>query len=161
MRPAGTRSAINLYPEPLVHRLGSSPRFLIKTRFPNQTGVPFDGWCALATEVSISVLPPRVVANLQLDVLPLPGWVGRQVPDWCGIPCRIGYLILDFPVEASPAPIRLVVWVRVPERSEPWMPAYLLLGTHFLRHYQAEVSIELARVNYARRLTQPCGRILV
>jgi hypothetical protein len=161
MRPAGNRSSISLYPEPRGHHLGSSPRFLLKARLPTNRGNHQEGWCSLATEVSISVLPPRVEAQLQVVVQPLQGWAGRRAPDWCGIPCRIGYFILDFPVDSSPAPIRCVVWVRVPERSETWMPDYLLLGTHFLRHYRAEVSIELGRVNYARRLTQPCGRILI
>jgi hypothetical protein len=160
MRPSGSRQSIALYPEVMNHHLGPSPRFLCQAKFPRPTGDSWDDWCLLSTDTVLAVLPPQVERRLQVAVQPLGGWAGRAVPDWCGVPCRIGYVAVDFPVQPGPAPVRLLVWVRVPSHHEAWMPDYLILGTQFLDRIKAEVHLRLTAVNYARRLTQPCGEIL-
>jgi hypothetical protein len=68
MRPSRARYTVPLYPDPVTHYRGPSPRFLCRARYPTLAGRYRDHWCVLATDTTIAVLPPQVE-----QVLPRPG----------------------------------------------------------------------------------------
>lgn len=156
------RSHIPLYPEPVAHYRGPSPRFLFRARFSAADGRPCDWFGALALETTLSILPPRMLQGQNLTVLPLHGWGGRAVPEWCGIPCEIRYIQFEVRPVGSPAPLVLGVSVRIPTVDAPWMGDYLLLGSDFLRRRQAEVRLQCqAPLRYNPRFTHPCGELIL
>src|SRR5260370_40203489 len=73
-------------------------------------GVWRDQECLLSTGINISVLPLGLMRTMDVDVMPLPGWHGMNVPRWDGIPCTIGRITMEW------AAWRKTLLVRIPVR---------------------------------------------
>jgi hypothetical protein len=79
----------------------------------------------------------------QLDavVMPEPGWTG-PVPDWQGIPCKIGRVEMWLFVEGNLAPHSFSLLVLLPKREAPDAPPFVHLGVQFLLEYRARVRLD-------------------
>jgi hypothetical protein len=108
----------------------------------------------LATSEPFSVLIPSLRDPIDPVILPEPHWQG-PVPDWQGIPCRIGRAELWLPYGDSLTLRPFSPLVLLPERDPPqWLP-YALLGVQFLTEYHAAVSLPCAPGGGPGQLTIP------
>jgi hypothetical protein len=95
----------------------------------------------LATAEPLSVILPSIRDPLDLVCASEPGW-SAPVPDWRGIPCRIGRVEMWLPIEDTFLLRPFSLLALLPERDPPeWLP-YVLLGAQFLQEYQAVVHLE-------------------
>jgi hypothetical protein len=144
-----SRWCVPLYPEAVPHYMGPSPLVVADVTIRNRTGTYTRGFAAVSTALTLSVIPPRMAALLNVQFAPDPRWVGIPVPDWYGVPCEIGGIVVQFPVGWTPPATFYHVLVRRPLRNEPWMGTRLLLGTHFLKQVRAELWVDFANPDYS------------
>jgi hypothetical protein len=145
-------SIIPLYPHLYHHYRGTAVSFFFRGQLNCHNGETIrDQNCLLATEQRISILPKSIRDTLSVQVQLLPGWKGQHIPSWCGVPCKVGRITLHlggftyFPL------------VRLPIRHKLWMPPFLLLGTEFLQHQQAEIHIRCK----ALTKNKSCGELIL
>jgi hypothetical protein len=99
----------------------------------------------LATEEPLSVILPSIRDPLDLVWTPELHWSG-PVPDWRGLPCRIGRVEMWLPIAATAVLRPFSLLALLPERDPPeWLP-YVLLGVQFLQEYRAVVSLDCSQV---------------
>lgn len=93
----------------------------------------------VATDEPLSVMTPSLRGPIDPVITPEPGWQA-PVPDWRGIPCRIGRVVLWLP-DDDPFVLRAFpLLVLLPVRDPPeWLP-YVLLGVQFLMENRAVVN---------------------
>ena len=109
----------------------------------------------LATGHTLSVVPPTIRQNLDLVVMPVPGWRG-QIPTWFGIPCRIGRATIWLPVQAGPIPYReFSLLVLLPTQDLEDAPPFIHVGTQFLLEYKAKVQLDCSSIEGLGRLVIP------
>jgi hypothetical protein len=108
----------------------------------------------LATTEPLSVILPSIRNPLDLVCASEPGWSG-PVPDWRGIPCRIGRAEMWLPVEGTHLLRPFSLLALFPERDPPgWLP-YVLLGAQFLQEYQVIVHLHGSQTPVVGSLTIP------
>jgi hypothetical protein len=128
--------SVLLYPQLWYHYRGSSASFLFDSRVRCDNGeTDTDLECLLESGLGISILPRAVRRRLGVQVQTLPGWQGKSIPTWHGIPCRIGRITLSI------SGFWFNPLVRVPVLKKRWMPPYLLIGTEFLISKKAIVRL--------------------
>jgi hypothetical protein len=87
--------------------------------------------CLVSTGEPFSVVPPQLRHDLDLVVHPELAWTG-PVPDWLGVPCRVGRVELWLPVLGG-QPLRpFPLLALLPRQTVPFLPPYAILGTQFL-----------------------------
>jgi hypothetical protein len=97
---------------------------------------------------------PSIRDPLDVVVTPEPAWTS-PIPDWRGIPCRLGRVEIWLPVEGTLLLRPFSLLMLLPERDPPdWLP-YVLLGVQFLVEYDVSVALECASGLISGRLTIP------
>ena len=134
-----------LFPYPLPYRRPSC-RFLCGTWWVCRSTRRGHTWrqradSLVTTEQPLSVIPPYLRHQLDLDVLPVSGWSGA-IPDWRGIPCQIGRVQACLPIMGSFLPRQFSTLVLLPRREPPDPLPYAYLGVQFLIEYQAQVELD-------------------
>jgi hypothetical protein len=97
---------------------------------------------------------PSIRDPIDPVIVPEPHWQG-PVPDWQGIPCRMGRLEMWLP-GSEPFVLRpFSLLALFPERDpSEWLP-YVLLGVQFLTEYQARVTLECSPTGSRGQLLIP------
>ena len=97
---------------------------------------------------------PSVRDPLDLAWAPEPRW-GGPVPDWRGIPCRLGRVEMWLPGEGTLLLRPFSLLALLPERDPPeWLP-YALLGVQFLQEYRVVVRLDCGQAPAAGSLLIP------
>jgi hypothetical protein len=102
--------------------------------------------CLVSPGEPFSVVPPQIRHDLDLVVLPEPAWPG-SVPDWWGVPCRIGRVELWLPIQGGPPLRSFSLLVLLPARTVPFAPPYIILGSQFLVEYGVELTLNCSSRN--------------
>jgi hypothetical protein len=76
-----------------------------------------------------------------MRVTPEPRWNG-PIPDWQGIPCRIGRLELWLLVQGNLPPRPFSLLALLPKRDAPQSLPYIHLGVQFLLEYRAQLTLD-------------------
>jgi hypothetical protein len=133
-----------LYAFPLPYPLGTC-RFLCEAWWTCKSTAQHT-WrnrsdCVLTTGQLLSVILPQIRHDLDLVVEPEPQWTGA-VPDWEGIPCRIGRVQLWLPVQGN-LPLRpFSLLALFPKRMARHALPYVYLGIQFCLEYRARVVLD-------------------
>jgi hypothetical protein len=147
LSPHSGRWGVPVYGEPVPAHLGPWPRAEVDVSVRNVRGRFARGRAALATDLTVSVIPPDVLTMLGVAFTPDPLWAGFAVDPWCGVPCDIGRIAVQFPVPGRPPPqMWFYIQVRRPVGPQlPWMGTRLLLGSEFMTRSRAEWWLDYAR----------------
>jgi hypothetical protein len=87
------------------------------------------------------VILPSIRHDLDLVVTPEPAW-NATVPDWRGIPCRIGRAQMWLPVQGA-LPLRpFSLLALFPMRGDPNALPYVYLGIQFLLEYRVRLLLD-------------------
>jgi hypothetical protein len=150
-----------LFPYPLTAFPIPSCRFLCEawwTCFSSESHVWRDRSDVLiSTGEPYSVVPPQIRFDLDLLVHPEPRWTGA-VPDWRGVPCRIGRVDLWLSVQSGFPLRRLSLLVLLPTRNVPSAPPFVHLGIQFFLEHGATVAVDCSSnspVGSAGRIVTP------
>jgi hypothetical protein len=97
--------------------------------------------CLVSTQEPISVVLPQIRHDLDLMVHPEPAWTG-PVPDWGGVPCRIGRVETWLPIQQGPPVRPFSLLVLLPTRTVPFAAPFIHLGNQFLLEYGVQLSLD-------------------
>jgi hypothetical protein len=104
----------------------------------------------------LSVIPPQIRHTLDVVVHPEPNWTD-PVPDWCGVPCRIGRVELWLPIVGL-APLRpFSLLVLLPVQSVSFQPPFIHLGIQFFIEYGASLLFDCSSAS----ATSSWGRVVI
>ena len=95
----------------------------------------------LATDQPLSVVGPQLRHDLDLEVRPEPRWTGA-IPDWQGIPCRLGRVEMGLPVQGSQLLRPFSLLVLLPRRTALHALPYIYLGLQFLLECRAKLALD-------------------
>jgi hypothetical protein len=83
---------------------------------------------------------PQIRHDLDVVVLPEPSWSSGAVPDWCGVPCRVGRVEMWLPVLGSDLKRCFSVLVLLPRQNVPHALPFVYLGVQFYLEYRADLT---------------------
>jgi hypothetical protein len=95
--------------------------------------------CLIATGEPYSIVPPQLRHDIDMIDRPEPAWTG-DVPEWRGIPCRVGRVELWLPT-ATGVYRGFSLLALLPRRESPDAPPYVHLGLQFFLEYAVELTL--------------------
>ena len=113
---------------------------------------------SIALDEPISVIPQDIYGATGITVdFNLPLWAGRenQVPQWRGMPCKLGVatIVLGNGFHRVPsggyAAQTLKILVRVPDQDPICPPQTILLGNEFFIHYGTHLHLRFGVLHIA------------
>lgn len=134
----------HLYPYPLSYSLPAN-RYVCEAWWTCRS-TAHHRWrnrsdCLLATGHPLSVVQPQIRHDLDLEVWQEPRWTGA-IPDWDGIPCRLGRVEMWLPVQGN-QPLRpFLLLVLLPRRTAWHALPYVYLGAQFLLEFRAQLTLD-------------------
>jgi hypothetical protein len=72
---------------------------------------------------------------------PEPNWSGA-VPDWLGIPCRVGRVEVWLPLQSGPPYRPFSLLALLPRQEPPDLLPFAFLGVQFLIEYNARIELD-------------------